>query len=71
MPAYNEEKRIGRTLNEYSKYFNNLIKEKRIDYEFLVVINNTKDNTENIVKSAQKQNKRIKDIYGNFKTYIY
>jgi glycosyltransferase involved in cell wall biosynthesis len=59
MPAYNEEKRIGRTLEAYSKHFEVLRKKKILDYEILVVINNTTDRTEEIVKKAQKSNKRI------------
>lgn len=60
IPAYNEEKRIGNTLSSYSSYFENLRKNKILDYEFIVVINNTVDKTEEIVKSAQKKNPRIK-----------
>lgn len=60
MPAYNEEKRIGITLGAYSKHFEALRKKNILDYEILVVINNTKDRTEEIVKRAQKSNKRIK-----------
>src|SRR3989338_9940965 len=62
IPAYNEEKRIGNTLKEYSRFFENLRKEKKLNYEILVVINNTKDNTELIVKKYQKKNKNIKYI---------
>ena len=65
MPAYNEEKRIGNTLEAYSKYFNPLAKQKKINYEILVVINNTTDSTEEIVKRHKKKNKHIK--YLNFK----
>lgn len=60
IPAYNEEKRIGKTLESYSDFFNKLKKEKKLDYEILVVINNTTDNTENIVKKAQNKNKKIR-----------
>lgn len=60
IPAYNEEKRIGNMLSNYSLYFENLRKNENLDYEFIVVINNTSDNTEEIVKSAQKKNPRIK-----------
>src|SRR3972149_6124201 len=60
IPAYNEEKRIGKTLQAYSKHFNSLAKGKNLDYEILVVINNTTDRTEEIVKKIQKKNKRIK-----------
>src|SRR3989338_9068086 len=60
IPAYNEEKRIGKTLETYSTYFESLRKEKKIDYEILVVINNTKDRTEEIVKRYIKMNSRIR-----------
>ena len=64
-PAYNEEKRISKTLEHYAKYFENLRKEKKLDYEILIVINNTTDKTEEIVKSFIKKNKRI--LYLNLK----
>lgn len=50
IPAYNEEKRIGRTLKYYKEFFDDLYKRKIIDYKILVVINNTNDRTEEIVK---------------------
>lgn len=56
MPAYNEEKRIGKTLESYSSYFEN----SGINYEILIVINNTKDRTEEIVKQYAKKNKKIR-----------
>jgi len=59
IPAYNEEKRIGRTLEKYSLYFENLRKSNQLDYEILVVINNTTDRTEEIVKKSAEKNKRI------------
>ncbi|MAG37760.1 hypothetical protein CMI45_00010 [Candidatus Pacearchaeota archaeon] len=59
IPAYNEEARIGTTLSGYTKRFESLRKEKKLDYNILVVINNTKDNTEKIVKSHIKLNSRI------------
>lgn len=65
IPAYNEEKRIASTLETYSKHFENLKKSKKINYELLIVINNTIDNTEKIVKKFQKKNKNIR--YLNFK----
>lgn len=60
IPAYNEEKRIGRTLEEYSNFFQNLKKKRILDSEILVVINNTTDRTEEIVKEWQKKYKIIK-----------
>ncbi len=64
IPAYNEEKRIGKTLDVYSSYFNKLKNKKIIDYEIIVVINNTKDRTEDIVKEYKKANQNIR--YLNF-----
>ena len=65
IPAYNEEKRIGNTLEEYSNYFNSLNKNKTIDYEIIVVINGTTDNTEKVVIDYEKLNNKIKHL--NFK----
>lgn len=60
MPAYNEEKRIGRTLESYSSFFENKRKEQDLDYEILVAINGTKDKTEQVVDEFSKKNKRIR-----------
>jgi glycosyltransferase involved in cell wall biosynthesis len=65
IPAYNEEKRIERTLKEYAEFFKNLKKQKLIDFEILVIINNTRDRTPEIVKNFSKKYKEIK--YLNFK----
>src|SRR3989344_2914111 len=56
IPAYNEEKRIGKTLYSYSSFFKKI---KNVNTEILVVINNTKDNTLKIVKEFRKKNKKI------------
>lgn len=61
MPAYNEEKRIGKTLEAYSSFFNEKL-DKRFDYQIFVVINGTKDKTEDVVREHIKKNKRIKFI---------
>jgi glycosyltransferase involved in cell wall biosynthesis len=61
IPAYNEEKRIGKTLQEYCEFFRN----QNQEFEILVVLNACKDNTLEIVKTKQKQFKEIK--YLNFK----
>lgn len=65
IPAYNEEKRIAKTLEEYGDFFTDLKKKEKINPEILIVINNTKDKTEEIVKRYQKKYKIIK--YLNFK----
>ena len=59
IPAHNEEKRIGETLEDYGSFF------RSKDFKILVVINNTKDKTEEIVKSYCKKYKNI--TYLNFK----
>ncbi len=66
LPAHNEEKRIVRTLEEYIGFFHEKKKKKEIDdFELLVVINNTYDKTEEIVKKLSKKYREIK--YLNFK----
>lgn len=65
IPAYNEERRIGDTLKRYASFFKELKKKKILDFEILVIINNTKDKTEEIVKEYSKQYKEIR--YLNFK----
>jgi len=72
IPAYNEEKRIDNTLKEYSEYFKRLKREKVLDkekksfnFEIIIVINNTKDRTEEIVKNYSKKYKEIRFL--NFK----
>ena len=59
IPAHNEERRIGRTLEGYWDFFDNLRKKNQIEYKILVVINNTKDMTEKIVKEFQNKHKNV------------
>lgn len=66
IPAYNEEKRIGKILENYSLFFEEKKKKKEIsDFEILVVINGTKDKTEEVVKQFSKKYKEIRFL--NFK----
>lgn len=66
IPAYNEERRIEKTLEEYCKFFNEKEKEKDIeDFEIIVVLNACKDNTLQIVEKQKKKFKEIKIL--NFK----
>lgn len=55
IPAYNEEKRIVKTLLSLDKY----LSERDYDYEILVVDDGSKDNTVNIVKNFQKMIKNL------------
>ena len=54
IPAYNEENRIGRTLEEYGKFFDNSYP----DYDIWVIMNSCVDNTLDIVKNYVKKNKK-------------
>ena len=56
IPAYNEEERIGKTLEEYCKFF----RKKKEIIEILVVLNACKDDTLKIVKRFQKKFKEIR-----------
>jgi len=56
IPAYNEEKRISSTLINYHNYFYAIYKN---NFEILVIINGTKDKTEEIVKALSKKFKNI------------
>ncbi len=60
IPAYNEEKRIGETLESNLKFFKELKKRKLLDFEIIVVVNGSKDRTIEIVKSFAEKNKELK-----------
>lgn len=62
IPAHNEEKRIGATLEEYGRYFSEKKKKERLEWEIIVVINNTQDKTPEIVKKYSKKHKEIRAI---------
>ncbi len=59
IPAHNEEKRIGRTLDVYGAYFRNLKKSKKIDFEILVVLNACSDRTDLVVKKHSFKEVRV------------
>ncbi len=59
IPAYNEERRIGKTLEEYCSYFRTKKKELG-GFEIVVVLNACKDNTLKIVKEKQAKFKEIR-----------
>ncbi|MBS3078617.1 glycosyltransferase [Candidatus Pacearchaeota archaeon] len=56
IPAYNEEKRILSPLNSFYNFFN---KKLGKEFEVIVVPNNCKDNTLNVVKDFAKDKKNI------------
>lgn len=57
IPAYNEEKRIANTLQEYLEFFSEIYKK---DFEILVILNGCKDNTLDIVKGYEKRYPQLK-----------
>ncbi len=65
IPAYNEEKRILKTLKTYYDFFNKVLKNK---FELIIIPNNCSDNTFDIVKKFSK-NKNDIEIY-NIPYYV-
>lgn len=61
IPAYNEEARIGKTLENYTKFFNKNLKNK---YEIIVVVNGSTDNTLEVVKKYSVKYKEFKEKIG-------
>ncbi len=53
IPAHNEEKRIGTTLEHYCTFFEDLKKQHVLDFEIVVVLNGCTDNTLGVVQNAQ------------------
>ncbi|MEK6820451.1 MAG: glycosyltransferase [Nanoarchaeota archaeon] len=60
MPAYNEEKRIGRTLEEYISFFRKLKEEGITDFEIVAVLNACRDNTRGVVKNFSRKYREIR-----------
>jgi len=60
IPAYNEEKRIGVTLERYCNFFSDLRKRGILETEIVVVLNACKDKTIDVVKEYQKNFKWLK-----------
>lgn len=59
IPAYNEEKRIAKTLDGLQDFF------KKKNCEIIVSANGCKDRTANIVKKYSAKNKNIKLVYSS------
>lgn len=54
IPAYNEENRIISTLEAYNTFFVQKLAQESLDFELLVVINGTTDDTRGVVQQLQK-----------------
>ena len=59
IPAYNEEKRIGKTLEDYVKFFDSKMKG---EYEIFIILNGCRDNTLDVVKKYSKKFSSIRYI---------
>ena len=62
IPAYNEEKRIVKTLEDYGSFFTQVYSE---DFEIIVVLNACWDNTLGVVKNFERKYPQIRHL--NFK----
>jgi dolichol-phosphate mannosyltransferase len=59
IPAYNEEKNVGRTLAELQRVVG---KERGIPYEIIVVNDNSTDDTENMIRSMMTENSHLRIV---------
>lgn len=59
IPAYNEEARIRPTLDAYTSYFGTRYGN---DVEMVVVVNGSRDRTEDVVRSVAEKNPQVKVI---------
>jgi len=59
IPAHNEEKRIGKTLEKYIDFFKILKKDKKLDFEIIVVLNNCVDDTIKVVEKYKSNELKI------------
>jgi len=60
IPAHNEEKRIGPTLQEYHSFLNLLRKKEQLAFELVVVLNGCHDNTAAVVYELQQKLDSVK-----------
>src|SRR3989338_1237257 len=58
VPAYNEEKRIEKTLNSVHEY----LSRQNYDYEIIVVIDGSQDATFDVVSELKNKNQKLKII---------
>ncbi len=57
IPAYNEEKNIAGTVEDYARFF----RKWNMDFEIIVVPNNCSDNTVNVVEGLKGKYREVKD----------
>jgi glycosyltransferase involved in cell wall biosynthesis len=62
IPAHNEEKRIGETLENYFKFFDKTSKTNNFEYELIVVLSGCNDKTGQVAESYRNPSLRIIDV---------
>ena len=67
IPAYNEEKRIAKTLKDYINFFKKFEKKREVFFEIIVVLNACTDNTLEVVNKVKKELKEKNLIILNFR----
>ena len=65
IPAYNEERRIEVTLDDYYNYFNKYMKD---DFEIIIVVNNSTDHTLDIAREYSKKYPEISNMNLEYKS---
>lgn len=55
IPAYNEENRIGQTMQSYLSFFNQLSIDKEMGFEIIIVLNGCTDNTVAVAIEMQEK----------------
>ena len=65
IPAHNEERRIGRTLNRFFKIFSDQFRD---DFEIIIIINNCNDRTLNVVQDFCRSSSNLR--FKNFNSSI-
>lgn len=55
IPAYNEEKRIERTMRVYHQFFSNKYQKTGLLFELVIVLNGCKDNTIGVVEQVRNE----------------
>lgn len=58
IPAYNEEERLPKTLNQVISFFNN----KHVDHEIIVINDGSKDGTKKVIEDYAKKFSQVKLI---------
>ena len=67
IPAYNEEKRIGKTLERILEYLN----KRMFDYEIIIIDDGSTDNTIEIVSKFKIKRMKIFEIISFYHNNLY